>query len=154
MKKLILKLWVINLLITIVLFVIHIYIICQSNYSDDFTFLQKVSFIFNVVVSTWFSVLSVIIWSIGSLLFFLNLIEKIRNNYFLSLLTFLGIPTICLIYLLVIVIGTGFEFNKTNFVSTTIYIFLTLIEFLWFRKKIKIHELYKEKLAVGKTSII
>lgn len=140
MKKIIFKFWVINLLISIILFVIYRLIIAGTNYSVDMNLFEKILFIIEAVLDIWFSTVCLIVMLVCSLLFFLNLIEKIRNNYFLSLLTFLGIPTICLIYLIVINIDTDFKFFTTVLVLTIIYVFLTTIEFIKFRKKIKIDE--------------
>nr|WP_319616477.1 hypothetical protein [Flavobacterium sp. Fl-33] len=146
MKKIIFKFWVINLLISIILFIIYRLIIAGTNYAVDMNLFEKILFIIEAVLDIWFSTVCLIVMLVCSLLFFLNLIEKIRNNYFLSLLTFLGIPTICLIYLIVINIDTGFKFFTTVLVLTIIYVFLTTIEFIKFRKKIKIHELINENI--------
>jgi hypothetical protein len=73
-----------------------------------------------------------------SLPFFLNLFKQIRNNYFLSLHTFLGLPTAFLIYF---IIDTSFDYHSknvlTNFVTfSLIYLLITAIEFLIFRMRI------------------
>ncbi len=139
MKKIILKFWLINFLLCILLFVIYIILITKTNYTDEMSVFKKILFVINVLFNLWVSTISLIAMAFCSLFFFLNLIEKIRNNYFLSFLSFLGIPTIWLICLIVINVKTGFTIYTTILILAIIYLFLTTIEFLKFRKKLKIH---------------
>ncbi|MBE7693718.1 hypothetical protein F7652_12355 [Tenacibaculum finnmarkense genomovar finnmarkense] len=143
MKKIIFKSWIINLVISISLFVIYRLIIAETNYLESTSMFEKFLFFIDVLLNIWVSILSLIAMFFCSLFFFLNLVVNIRNNYYLSSLSFLGIPTIWIIYLIVINIYTGFGFYRTILVLSMIYLFLTAVHFLKFRKKIKSYALYK-----------
>ncbi|EKT3966791.1 hypothetical protein SL053_000371 [Flavobacterium psychrophilum] len=143
MKKIIFKSWIINLVISISLFIIYRLIIAETNYLESMSMFEKFLFFIDVLLNIWVSILSLIAMFFCSLFFFLNLVVNIRNNYYLSSLSFLGIPTIWIIYLIVINIYTGFGFYRTILVLSMIYLFLTAVQFLKFRKKIKSYALYK-----------
>ncbi|ELV7525307.1 hypothetical protein QMU91_001514 [Flavobacterium psychrophilum] len=143
MKKIIFKSWIINLVISISLFLIYRLIIAETNYLESTSMFEKFLFFIDVLLNIWVSILSLIAMFFCSLFFFLNLVVNIRNNYYLSSLSFLGIPTIWIIYLIVINIYTGFGFYRTILVLSMIYLFLTAVQFLKFRKKIKSYALYK-----------
>ncbi|EOG6904047.1 hypothetical protein [Flavobacterium psychrophilum] len=143
MKKIIFKSWIINLVISISLFVIYRLIIAETNYLESMSMFENFLFFIDVLLNIWVSILSLIAMFFCSLFFFLNLVVNIRNNYYLSSLSFLGIPTIWIIYLIVINIYTGFGFYRTILVLSMIYLFLTAVQFLKFRKKIKSYALYK-----------
>ncbi|ENA1806752.1 hypothetical protein ABF226_001170 [Flavobacterium psychrophilum] len=143
MKKIIFKSWIINLVISISLFVIYRLIIAETNYLESMSMFEKFLFFIDVLLNIWVSILSLIAMFFCSLFFFLNLVVNIRNNYYLSSLSFLGIPTIWIVYLIVINIYTGFGFYRTILVLSMIYLFLTAVQFLKFRKKIKSYALYK-----------
>ncbi len=138
MKKNIFKIWGINLLINIILFVIYKLTGLSTNYSKDMSFFETVEFVFKVFADLYLSALLFLILFFCSLLLLLNLIPKIRNNFYLSFLSFLGIPIILLVYILFGIIKTsGLKFFTTILILTTTYILITLTEFLWLRKKIK-----------------
>ncbi|ELM3643796.1 hypothetical protein ACLHWR_08925 [Flavobacterium psychrophilum] len=143
MKKIIFKSWIINLVISISLFIIYRLIIAETNYLESMSMFEKFLFFIDVLLNIWVSILSLIAMFFCSLFFFLNLVVNIRNNYYLSSLSFLGIPTIWIVYLIVINIYTGFGFYRTILVLSMIYLFLTAVQFLKFRKKIKSYALYK-----------
>ncbi|EKT4551753.1 hypothetical protein ABF179_000924 [Flavobacterium psychrophilum] len=143
MKKIIFKSWIINLVISISLFIIYRLIIAETNYLESMSMFENFLFFIDVLLNIWVSILSLIAMFFCSLFFFLNLVVNIRNNYYLSSLSFLGIPTIWIIYLIVINIYTGFGFYRTILVLSMIYLFLTAVQFLKFRKKIKSYALYK-----------
>ncbi|HHT9020132.1 TPA: hypothetical protein ACT5CK_001291, partial [Flavobacterium psychrophilum] len=94
MKKIIFKSWIINLVISISLFVIYRLIIAETNYLESMSMFEKFLFFIDVLLNIWVSILSLIAMFFCSLFFFLNLVVNIRNNYYLSSLSFLGIPTI------------------------------------------------------------
>ncbi|EMY3482620.1 hypothetical protein AAIP36_000836 [Flavobacterium psychrophilum] len=143
MKKIIFKSWIINLVISISLFIIYRLIIAETNYLESMSMFENFLFFIDVLLNIWVSILSLIAMFFCSLFFFLNLVVNIRNNYYLSSLSFLGIPTIWIVYLIVINIYTGFGFYRTILVLSMIYLFLTAVQFLKFRKKIKSYALYK-----------
>ncbi|WP_228463095.1 hypothetical protein, partial [Flavobacterium psychrophilum] len=142
-KKIIFKSWIINLVISISLFIIYRLIIAETNYLESTSMFENFLFFIDVLLNIWVSILSLIAMFFCSLFFFLNLVVNIRNNYYLSSLSFLGIPTIWIVYLIVINIYTGFGFYRTILVLSMIYLFLTAVQFLKFRKKIKSYALYK-----------
>jgi len=80
---------------------------------------------------------------ISTLLFFLNQIEKIRNSYFLSLLTFSGIPFLCVVFLAVAILVDIYQYSvtliplKMLLYFSIIYLLCTVVEFLVFRKKLR-----------------
>ena len=141
MKKIIFKFWIINVLLSIVLFLIYRFTILQSDYSDALNGWQKFLSVVDVLFQFLLSGISFIAMIFCSLFIFLNLIVTIRNNYFFSFLTFFGISIIWLIYLLFINVGTDFKFCKTILILTIIYQFCTYIEFIQFRKKVNIYKL-------------
>jgi hypothetical protein len=140
MKKIVFRFWIINFLISIALFVIYRIVIAQTN-STDRNFLETLLFILNAFLNIGFTIIYLIVMIFCSFVFFLNLNANIRNNYLLSFLTFLGVPSVCVIYLIIktlIDVNLYNESPLTTFVVfSIIYLFITVIEFLLFRKKIK-----------------
>ena len=138
MKKNIFIIWGINLLANSILFVIYKLTGFSNNYSKDMSFAETVEFLFKVFTDLYLSALLFQILFFSSLLLFLNLIPKIRNNFYLSFLSFLGIPIILLVYILFVIIKTsGLQFYAIVLVLTITYNLITYYEFLWLRKKIK-----------------
>ncbi|KFF02803.1 hypothetical protein IX38_12595 [Chryseobacterium luteum] len=138
MKKLIFKYWITNVLISIILFILYRVVISEMQ-SDSEGFLDTLLFILEILISLGFSLVFLCGLLVFSLTFFLNLIKKIRDNRFLSLLTFIGIPVICLIYAM-IYLSFPLQVNTIliMFVSfSIIYLIITTVQFLMFRKTIK-----------------
>ncbi len=139
MNKNIFKIWGINLLANSILFVIYKLTGLSTNYSNDMNFFETVEFIFKVFTNLYLSALLFGILFFCSLFIFLNLMPKIRNNFYLSFISFLGIPISLLVYILFAIIqSSGLKFFGTILVLTIVYILVTVMEFLWLRKKIKI----------------
>lgn len=108
MKKLIFKLYFLNISIGIILFFIYRIIIFGIEAKSDKWYDELVNFIdilFNLYMALIFLVLAII----SSLSVLLNLIVTIRNNYYFSLLSFIGIPTVFIGYFAVIFI---IDFNE------------------------------------------
>lgn len=138
MKKLIFKYWITNVLISIILFILYRVVISEMQ-SDSEGLLDTLLFILEILISLGFSLVFLCGLLVFSLTFFLNLIKKIRDNRFLSLLTFIGIPVICLIYAM-IYLSFPLQVNTIliMFVSfSIIYLIITTVQFLMFRKTIK-----------------
>lgn len=134
MKKIILKFWIINLLISIILYFIYRIVIIEKNTLNDTSFFEKITILLDILLNLYFAIVFLVAMIICSLTFFLNLIEKIRNNYFLSFLTFLGLPIVFVMYLVVIV-AIDICTNKVNILGTFLlfsifYLFIATIEFL------------------------
>jgi hypothetical protein len=146
MKKIIFKFWVINLLISSVLFVAYRMVIANTNRTTyDMNLLDKIIDIFEGLLNLGFSIIYFVVMVFCSLLIFFNLIKKIRKNYFLSFLTSLGIPLISVIFFNVSVL-MRFHLRCGSILATfmifsTLYLLFTTIAFLIFRKKIKSYEL-------------
>lgn len=140
MKKIIFKFWLVNLLISILLFFLYKIVMMETKQTDA-TFLGNILYIIDILLNLGFSLIYLAVMVLGSLSFFLNLIEKIRNNYFLSFLTFSGIPLICVIYLgtnvLIEIYQYNYSFIIRPLVFLIVYLLCTGVEFLIFRKKIK-----------------
>ncbi|MFB9077984.1 hypothetical protein ACFFLS_04860 [Flavobacterium procerum] len=140
MKKIVFRFWIINFLISIALFFIYRIVIATSEMVDG-NFFEKLIQILDLVLNIGFTVIYLIVMLISSFALLLNLIEKIRNNFYLSLLTFLGIPSFGVIFIIINLLNDIVLDNSTILIKlaifSLIYLFLTTIEFLLFRKRIK-----------------
>lgn len=139
MKKIVFLFWGINLLISILLFFAYRISISQTATSDGNSFEQWMQIV-EILLNLGFSLIYLIGMAISSLAVLLNLVEKIRNNIYLSFLTFLGLPSICVIIMIIkLVIDISFNdfaLLRTFTIFSILYLFLTTIEFLLFRKRI------------------
>ena len=138
MKKLILKYWIINILFCLTLFVIHRFLIAEKEYTDD-TWLGFLFSITDILVNLGFSLVFLVLLPVCSLTFFLNLVRKIRNHFYFSLLTFIGVPVIVVIYILIAFIdlsSLGNSVLTVILVLSFIYLIFNLLQFLLFRKRI------------------
>lgn len=142
MKRIIFKFWLTNILISIALFVIYRIVIAETNHNDGI-FFEMVLQILDISLNLVYSFVYLIGMVICSCALFLNLIDKIRNNIYLSLLTFVGIPLFCAIFITINMLSDSILYNKTvtlfrNLVIfSIIYLFFSTFEFLLFRKRIK-----------------
>ena len=114
----------------------------KSNYGN---FLENVLDIIEVVLNLAYSAVYLIGMILFSLPIFLNLIDSIRNNYFYSLLAFLGAPLVVVIYFLIIILIDNLYENvdpMTTFVSfSIIYLLFSTVSFLYFRKTLTKYKL-------------
>ncbi|VTR50969.1 Uncharacterised protein [Sphingobacterium thalpophilum] len=147
MGNIIFRFWLVNVLLSILLFVLYRFLMLDSELVDS-TFFEKVLSIVDAFLNAYLSTVYVVVITLGSVLFFLNQIEKIRNSYFLSLITFSGVPFISVIFLTVIILGDTYQYGVTAaplkllFVFSVLYLLCTIVEFLLFRRKISlIHKL-------------
>ena len=142
MKKLLFKFYGVNFFIGIILYIAYRLFIINKPTNDNNWF-DTILNILDIWLNIHFAIIYLIVIAIGSLTFFLNLNAKIKNNYLLSFLTFLGIPlifTICLI----VALFNDYNFDYTNdsplttiLVFSIIYLFILTIEFFLFRNKLK-----------------
>ncbi|OXA98075.1 hypothetical protein B0A75_15530 [Flavobacterium oncorhynchi] len=139
MKKLVFRFWIINFLISISLFFIYRIVISETKMVEGNSF-EKFVQILDLIINLGFSAVYFIAMIISSFAIFLNLKEKIRNNFYWSLLAFLGIPLFCVIFILVNLLIDISVHNVTVLkrlaLFSIIYLFLTTVEFLLFRKRI------------------
>lgn len=143
MTKLIFKYWIINLLFGITLFFIYRFTTIETNISGENWFEKFITF-FNILGEIVFSMIYIIGILICSSTLLLNLKKNIRNNYYLSFLTYLGLPFICIIVLIILLFRDNLLF-EVNIITTflffiIIYTTITSLEFSIFRKKIKKYE--------------
>ena len=142
MGKIVLKFWLVNMLISVSLFILYRLIIAETNTAAT-GFLESIIVIMEVVVNLGFSTIYLFAMILCSLLFFLNQIEKVRNNKLLSFLTFSGIPAVCLVLLIVYILVGVYEYNmildplKVLFIFSVIYLSSTILEFIAFRKVVE-----------------
>lgn len=151
MKKSIFKFWLANVVISVALFIIYRVVISETETKNG-TFFEDLMFFLDLLLSLGYSLIYFIGMLISSLLLFLNLFEKIRNQFYLSMLTFLGIPVVGIVYIIYITImindSTGNyvpNFATTFLIFLLIYLLSNLIQFLIFRKRIK-SSLYVEEV--------
>lgn len=148
MKKIIFKFWIANILVGIVLFFSYrIYI--NETTSDGPNLFEKFVAILEILLNVWFSIAYILLMFVCSLPFFLNLIDGIRNNFYLSLLTFIGIPFIFVSCLMVRVMLDYYAYDDSVLTAFSLfsvaYLFFTTVQFLIFRKKIQnMNEFSKE----------
>ncbi|OXB00591.1 hypothetical protein B0A81_20670 [Flavobacterium plurextorum] len=133
------RFWIINFLISISLFFIYRIVISETNVIAGNSF-EKLLQILDLIINLGFSAVYFIAMIISSFAILLNLKEKIRNNFYWSLLAFLGIPTFCVLFILINLLIDISVHNVTILkrpaIFSIIYLFLTAIEFLFFRKRI------------------
>ena len=138
MKRIIFKFWIINILISIALFVTYRIVIAETDHPDE-NFLKWVLQILDIILNLAYSVVYLIAMAFCSFAIFLNLIDKIRNNLYLSLLTFLGIPLFCVAFIIIAILVDSLLYQVTAFrnllIFSTIYLFFATFEFLVFRKR-------------------
>ncbi len=124
---------------SIVLFYSYAFIIKETE-SKDGNWFENIFTILLILLEFYFTVVFLSAMVIGSLTYFLNLIEKIRNSNFYSFLTFLGLPIICTIFLIVNVLFDTYSNNKSVLkpilILSIVYLIIATIEFLLFRKNI------------------
>lgn len=111
------------------LFVIYRIVVSQTKSVDGGPF-EKWIQILELVLNIGFSFVYLVATVISSFAVLLNLVEKVRNNRYLSLLTFLGIPSICVLVVLI-------DIHLQILISfSIIYLLLVTIQFLLFRNRI------------------
>ena len=139
MQKVIVKFWVINFLISIALFVVYRIAIAETKPIDG-SWYGKVLFIVDVALGVYSSFIYSVVILVSSLAFFLNLIKGVRQNYFLSFLTFSGIPLVGVVYLIPSVSIDFYSresFMRTLMLFSIAYFLITSVEFFIFQKRVK-----------------
>ncbi len=142
MKRIIFKFWLINILISLALFITYRIVIAGPDHAEE-NFFKWVLQILDILLNLAYSFVYLIAMVFCSLAIFLNLTDRIRNNLYLSLLTFLGIPLFCVIFIIISIVTDGlFDHNTVTvfrniLIFSVIYLFFTTVEFFIFRKTIK-----------------
>ncbi|WP_293916084.1 MULTISPECIES: hypothetical protein [unclassified Sphingobacterium] len=142
MKKIIFRFSLINILLGIVLFLLYRVVIDRLNPSDTTT-LGKIYTVMDIFMQIILSSVYLVAIAVSSLLFFLNQVDRIRNNSYLSFLTFSGVP---LFFVLFVGVNIALDIHQYDIIPSSIkmllgfsllYLLCTIIEFLIFRSKIK-----------------
>ncbi|WP_367330605.1 hypothetical protein [Sphingobacterium multivorum] len=142
MGKIIFRFWLVNVLISVALFVLYRLVIAETDTAAT-GFLETIIVILDIIVNLVFSTIYLFAVILCSLLFFLNHIEKIRRNKGLSFLTFSGIPAVCLILLIIYILVGFYRYHmvldplKMLLLFSVIYLASTILEFILFRKIIE-----------------
>lgn len=142
MGKIIFRFWLVNVLISVALFVLYRLVIAETDTAAT-GFLETIIVILDIIVNLGFSTIYLFAVILCSLLFFLNHIEKIRRNKGLSFLTFSGIPAVCLILLIIYILVGFYRYHmvldplKMLLLFSVIYLASTILEFILFRKIIE-----------------
>ena len=146
MKKIVFNFWLKNILISIALFITYRIVIAETNHADG-NFLEWILQILDILLNLAYSLIYLVAMAFCSFAIFLNLIDKIRNNLYLSLLTFLAIPIFYVIFISVTIVTDNLLYNnsvtvvRNVLIFSIIYLFFTTLEFLIFRKRVKNFEL-------------
>jgi len=141
MKRIVFRFWLLNILISIALFVTYRIVIAETNHIDG-NFFEMILQILDISLNLAYSIVYLIGMVLCSCALFLNLIDQIRNNIYLSLLTFVGIPLFCAIFVTSNMLSDSILYDDTVtlfrnlVVFSIIYLFFTTFEFLLFRKRI------------------
>ncbi|MGE8427054.1 MAG: hypothetical protein ACN6O7_04235 [Sphingobacterium sp.] len=142
MGKIIFRFWLVNVLISVALFILYRLVIAETDTAAT-GFLETIIVILDIIVNLGFSTIYLFAVILCSLLFFLNHIEKIRRNRALSFLTFSGIPAVCLILLIIYILVGFYKYHmvldplKMLLLFSVIYLASTILEFILFRKIIE-----------------
>ena len=141
MKKITFRFWLFNILIGFVLYLIYRLAFMGGASSKNGNFIDNVLDILEVVLNLAYASVYLMGMILCSLLIFLNLIESVRTNYVYSLLTFLGMPLTCVIYVLINISSENLYENfdpMTTFASfSIIYVLVLTLSFLYFRKTLR-----------------
>ena len=146
MRRILFKFWVVNLLLSIALFILYRIVIAGLQ-PVDATILGRFLNIMDILLNLGFSIIYLVVMVSSSLSIFLNQIEKIKNSYFMSFLTFSGVPLGCVVFLAVNVSMDIYRYDftpapvKTLLCFSIFYLVCSVIEFLMFRKKVKPFEI-------------
>lgn len=139
MRKIVFRFWVVNLLLSIVLFILYRIVIADLQPADN-SFLERFFNMMDILINLGFSMIYLVVMVISSFSVFLNQIEKVKNSYFLSFLTFSGIPFFCVVFFAVNILMDIYQYNattaplKTPLCFCIIYLACSILEFLMFRK--------------------
>lgn len=140
MRKLTFRFWLINVVIGLTLFIFYRIVISETETKEG-TFFEELLFFLDLMLSLGYSLVYLIGILFSSFSIFLNLFEKIRSNFYLSMLSFLGIPIVALGYFswirMMISNSSGNyspDFATTFLLFLVFYLISNFIQYLIFRK--------------------
>lgn len=141
MKAIIFKFFFINILLSIALFIAYRIVISETNQADE-NFFKWVVQVLDILLNLAYSIVYIIALLCCSCAILLNLITKISNNYYLSLLTFIGLPFLCVVFLAIDILANGLLYGNTItvfrnlLIFSIIYLLVATVEFFFFRRRI------------------
>ena len=98
MTRRVFKCWMFNVLMCVVLFISYRILIAVSEPAND-SWMETLLHLLGVLLNLGFSAVYLLIMLLGSFAIFLNQSKKVRDNCYLSLLTFVAVPAIGVICL-------------------------------------------------------
>ncbi len=139
-KKRIFRYWFVNILMSLALFIAYRIVIAESEPAGS-TWMEKFLFMLDVILNLGFSLFYLLVMIVASLAIFFNQIAKIRNNGYLSSLTFLAVPLVGVL-ILAVKVSIDVYTHSPNILSTVLtfsilYLLGNTITFLSFRKSMK-----------------
>lgn len=140
MKKIIFRYWSLNIAVTILLYFAYRITISETDY-DDGDFLAWILQILDIVVNLLYSLAYLVGMALCSFAIFLNLIDKVRNNFYLSLSSFIGIPLIYVVIITEDILNddllqdNSVTIFRNLLIFSIIYLLFTGLQFSFFRKK-------------------
>ncbi|KFC22676.1 hypothetical protein [Epilithonimonas lactis] len=141
MKKIIFRYWSLNIAVTILLYFAYRITISETDYADA-DFLDWIFHILDIVVNLLYSLAYLVGMALCSFAIFLNLIDKVRNNFYLSLSSFIGIPLIYVVIITVNILSDDLlqddyvTIFRNLLIFSIIYLLFTGLQFSFFRKKV------------------
>ena len=139
-KRKIFRFWIVNILMSVALFIIYRVVIAESKPVDE-SWIEKFFYFLDILLNLGFSIIYLLVMVVGSLAIFFNQIEKIRDNRYPSLLTFIAVPLLAVI-VLGIRLGIDFYTDGRSIFTTLVvfallYLLLNSLTFLIFSKSMK-----------------
>lgn len=139
-KKRIFRYWFVNILMSLALFIAYRIVIAESEPAGS-TWIEKFLFMLDVILNLGFSLFYLLVMIVASLAIFFNQIAKIRNNGYLSSLTFLAVPLVGVL-ILAVKVSIDVYTHSPNILSTVLtfsilYLLGNIVTFLSFRKSMK-----------------
>lgn len=142
MKKIVFRFWLVNVVLSMVLFMLYRIVIAGLKPADT-SFLERFFNFLDILLNLGYSMIYLAVMITGSFCVFLNLMEQVKRSYFLSFLTFSAVPLFCVVFLAVNVLMGFYEYNltpgplKTPLCFSIIYLVCAFLEFLMFRRIVK-----------------
>jgi len=141
MHKIILKYWIIDLLVGLVLYVAYTITIMNKTATGS-GFFSNVLYLLNIVLNLGYSLLYLTAVVICSFTVFLNFIHKVRRNAVLSWLSFSGAPILGVAIPVISLWISTYEVSKNVLtellIFSIVYPCITTILYLRFRRKNRI----------------
>ncbi|PZP42897.1 MAG: hypothetical protein DI598_16395 [Pseudopedobacter saltans] len=140
LKLTITKFSILDLLLTFVLYFLYRILVSNSHTNSE-GFFSAILEILVILTELGFSFVFFVLMSFNSLVIFFNFIPKIRNTWFLSMMTFLLVPLIVCVFFLVSGLIRFGEYSMSPLMYLMLFliarIIFSILEFFIFRRKIE-----------------